>query len=81
MVQREVILTTHVSVQAKQITLRIELPPVNGPDGPPSLVILHLDSLIYSGLSTELFTYHKIPSCLSLKVSAQGYSLAHAVYI
>ena len=38
-------------LQATKITLRVELPPVNEAMGPPSLVILHLDSLTYSGAS------------------------------
>ena len=63
-----------MAVQAKHITLRIELPPVNGPAGPPSLVILHLDSLMYSGVLAWTFAQLKISRrCLCLLVSAPDF--------
>ena len=38
-----------VWLQATRITIRLELPSVSSASGPPSLVMLHLDSLSYSG--------------------------------
>ena len=44
------------SIQATKVTLKIEMPSVSTkPQGPPSLIMLHLDSLTYSGQAT-IFT-------------------------
>lgn len=53
-------------MQAKHVTLRIELPPVNGPAGPPSLVILHLDSLMYSGMGPDVRAENVPCRCMCL---------------
>ena len=36
-------------MQARNVTLRIELPPMDGAGGPCSLVVLRLDTLSYAG--------------------------------
>jgi hypothetical protein len=43
---------THVALclQASNVTLRIELPPLNGGDGPVSLVVIRLEKLGYAGM-------------------------------
>ena len=39
----------HVRAQARNVTLRVELPPMDGVGGPCALVIVRLDALTYAG--------------------------------
>ncbi|BDA50280.1 probable autophagy-related protein 2 at C-terminar half [Coccomyxa sp. Obi] len=43
-------------LQARNITLRIELPPLDGEGGPASLVVVRLDDLTYAGEATPELT-------------------------
>lgn len=45
-------------LQARNITLRIELPPLEGEGGPPALVIVRLEDLTYAG---QLAFFHSSP--------------------
>ncbi len=38
-----------LGMQATRATIRVELPSVSSPSGPPSLIMIHLDSITYSG--------------------------------
>lgn len=38
-----------LGMQATRATIRVELPSVSLPSGPPSLMMIHLDSIKYSG--------------------------------
>lgn len=42
-------MTLSLLLQARNITLRIELPPLDGEGGPASLVVVRLDNLTYAG--------------------------------
>ncbi|KAL0044023.1 hypothetical protein WJX82_003156 [Trebouxia sp. C0006] len=41
-----------LQLQATRATIRVELPSVSSPSGPPSLIMIHLDSITYSGESS-----------------------------
>ncbi|KAL0039958.1 hypothetical protein WJX79_000037 [Trebouxia sp. C0005] len=41
-----------LQLQATRATIRVELPSVSSPAGPPSLIMIHLDSITYSGESS-----------------------------